>query len=90
MMSLKKMYIMQSKNIEDKIRYITNLAPKTTLNVKTNEVKGEIPNTTNLVTNAPFNAKINEVKGEIPNTINLTTTSALLLFLKIKYLVLVI
>ena len=66
------------------------MAPKTTLNVKTNEVKGEIPNTTNLVTNASLNAKKNEVKGEIPNTINLATASALLLFLKIKYLVLVI
>ena len=32
------------KNIEDKIHDITNLASKTTLNAKTNEVKGEIPN----------------------------------------------
>ena len=53
-------------------------------------VKGEIPNTTNLATNASLNAKINELKGEIPNIINLATTSALLLFLKIKNLVLVI
>ena len=31
------------KNIEDKIPNITKLATKTTLNPKTNEVKGEIP-----------------------------------------------
>ena len=37
------------KNNEDKILAdITNLATKTTLNAKTNEVKGEIPSITDL------------------------------------------
>ena len=50
---------------------ITNLATKTTLNAKINEVKGEIPNITNLATNAFLNAKISEVSGKIPNITNL-------------------
>ena len=35
------------KNIEDKIPDITNLATKTILNGKINEVKAEIPSITN-------------------------------------------
>ena len=53
-----------------------NLATKTTLNAKVNEVKGVIPNITNFTANASVNAKINEVEGKIPN-INLATTSSL-------------
>ena len=41
---------MLKKNIEDKIPDITNLATKTTLNAKINEVKAEIPSITNLAT----------------------------------------
>ena len=52
-------------------------------------IEDEIPDVTNLVANASLNAKINEVKGEIPTITNLTTTATLLL-LKIKYLMLVI
>ena len=52
------------KNNEDKILAdITNLATKTTLNAKTNEVKGEIPSTTHLGTNASLNGKTNEING---------------------------
>ena len=36
--------------IEDDIPYITTLAPKTTLNTKTNEVKGKTPNIANIAT----------------------------------------
>ena len=66
------------KNNEDKILAdITNLATKTTLNAKTNEVKGEIPITTHLGTNASLNGKTNEIKGWIRNITNLATTSGL-------------
>ena len=44
-----------------------NLATKTTLNSKINEVKGVIPNITNFAANASLSAKINEVEGKIPN-----------------------
>ena len=76
---VQKRYIMLRKiNIEGKIRDITNLlATKTTLNAKTNEVKGERPYITNLATTAALNAKTNEVKGKIPNIINLASTTAL-------------
>ena len=40
---------------------MTNLATKTTLNAKINEVKGEIPNITNLVTD--FDNKIKKVSS---------------------------
>ena len=46
-----------------------------------------MPDITNLATKATLNAKINEVKGEIASIINLATTTALLLRLKIKYLI---
>ena len=38
------------KNVEDKMPDITNVATKTTLNAKINEIKGEIPSVTNLAT----------------------------------------
>ena len=66
------------KNNEDKIPAdITNLATKTTLNAKINEVKGEIPSTTHLGTNASLNGKTNEIKGWTRNITNLATTSGL-------------
>ena len=61
----------------DKITDITNLATKSTFNVKINEVKGEIPSITNLATTAAVKAKINEVKDKISNTTNLASTTAL-------------
>ena len=71
MMLLKRMNITDIKNIEDKIPDITNLAIKTTLNVKINEVKGEIPSITNLATTAPVIAG----KNKIPNVGNLVKTA---------------
>ena len=65
------------KNIEDKIRDITNLATNASLNAKINELKGEIPSITNLATTTALNAKINDVKGEIPNITNLAITNGL-------------
>ena len=46
---------------------ITNLAAKTTLNAKINEVKGEIPSITNLATTTALTA----VENKIPNVSNL-------------------
>ena len=48
----KDIYSAKSKNIEDKIPDITNLATNTTLNDKINKVKNEIPTITNLATTA--------------------------------------
>ena len=63
----KDVYNAKTKNIEDKIPDITNLAASTTLNAKINEVKGEIPSITNLATTTVFTA----VKNKIPNVSNL-------------------
>ena len=71
------MVFLQKIYIEDKIPDIINLATKTTLNAKINEVKGEIPSSTNLATTAALNAKIIEVKSKIPNIANLASTTAL-------------
>ena len=61
-MSLKKdVYYDKIKNIEDKIPDITNLATKTSLNAKTNQVKGEISSITNLATKAAYNAVENKI-----------------------------
>ena len=72
--------------MEDKIPDITNVATKTTLHAKINEVKDDMPNITNLAANASLNAIINEVKGKILTWLLLV----FLLLLKIKYPVLVI
>ena len=71
----KDVYHAKIKNIEDKIRDITNLATWATLNPKINEIKGEISNVTNLALNVSLNAKINDAKGEIANITNLATTN---------------
>ena len=56
------MYAMlREKNIEDKIRGITNVTTLTTLNVKVNEVKGEIPNITNWATKTALNVVENKI-----------------------------
>ena len=44
MKKLKNEYNTKIKSIEDKISDITNLATKTNLNAKINEVKNDIPN----------------------------------------------
>ena len=51
--------MLRSKNIENKIPDISNLAIKITFYSKINEVKGEIPNINNLATNASLNSKKN-------------------------------
>ena len=66
-MLLKKMYIMLKKNIEDKILGITNLATKTTLNAKINEVKGKTASITNLASTTALTA----VENKIANVSNL-------------------
>ena len=50
MMLLKNVYNAKTKNIEEKIHDITNLATNTTLNAKVNEVKNKIPSITSLAT----------------------------------------
>ena len=66
----------QTKDIEDKIPDITNLATNATHNNKINEVKGTIPRTTNIARTTALNAKINEIKGKMPSINNLATTNA--------------
>ena len=67
-MTLKKMYIMiRLKNIEDKIRNITNLVTNTFPIAKINEFKVEIPSITNLNTTAALIT----VENKLPNVSNL-------------------
>ena len=58
---------MLKKNIEDKIPDITNLATKTTLNAKINEVKRKTASITNLATTTALTA----VENKIANVSNL-------------------
>ena len=67
MFSLKKIYIMQIKNVEEKIPDITNLATNACLNAKIMEVIGEILNVTNLASATALTA----VEHEISNVSNL-------------------
>ena len=60
-------YNAKTKNIEDKIPDITNLATNTTLYTKMNEVKGEIPSITNLATTAALTT----AENKIPNVSDL-------------------
>ena len=59
----KDWYKAKIKNTEEKIlgTDITNLATKTTLNAKINEVKGEIANITNIATTAALTAVENKI-----------------------------
>ena len=78
------MYAMlREKNIEDKIRGITNVTTLTTLNVKVNEVKGEIPNITNWATKTALNV----VENKIASVSNLVKKNWLLTKLKKKLLI---
>ena len=63
----KDLYSAYTKDIEDKIPDITNLATKTTLNSEINEVNGEITNITNLDTTSSLTA----VENIIPSVSNL-------------------
>ena len=80
MLLKKDVYNAKIKTIEDKMSDITNLATKTTLNAKRNEVKAEIPGINNLATNAvenkipnvsklvkrnDYNTKVNEIEKKI-------------------------
>ena len=49
------------KNIQDKIPNITNLATKTILNTKTNEIKTEIPSINDLATTSALTAVENKI-----------------------------
>ena len=60
-------YTAKIKNIENKIPDITNLAAKTILNTKVNEVRTEISSITGLATTSALTA----VKNKIPNVSNL-------------------
>ena len=55
----KDIYNAKTKNIENKIPDITNLAISAFINAKINEVAGEIASINNLATNASLNAKRN-------------------------------
>ena len=63
----KDVFNTKTKNIEEKIPDNTDLATKTTLNAKINEVKGEAPSVTNLTTATALAA----VENKIPNVSNL-------------------
>ena len=85
-MLLKNVHNAKIKNYEDKILDITtNLAAKTTLNGKINEVKGEIPSISNLATTTALIA----VENKITNVSNLfkklTTTQKVVKLKKKKY-----
>ena len=56
------MYNAKTKNIEDEISDISNLATNTIPDAKINEIKSKILSITNLSTTA-INAEINEVKN---------------------------
>ena len=60
MVLLKKMY---TKNVEDKIPFITGLATNASQNAEINEVKIEIHSITNLTTTAALTT----VENKIPN-----------------------
>ena len=60
-------YDSRTKNIEDKIPDISNLATKSNLNTKINEVKNEIPSITGLATTSALTA----VENKIPSISNL-------------------
>ena len=80
------------QNIEDEIPDITKLATTAALNAKINQVKNEMLGISNLATATALNAKINEVKNKVLNITKLAINYyiKLLLFLKIKCLMLVI
>ena len=59
----KDVYNDKTKDIEDKIPDITNLATNSSLNTKINEVKGEIPSITNLATTAALIAVENKISN---------------------------
>ena len=66
-------YDAKIKYIEDKISGISNLASKSNLNTKINEVKFEIPNIAGLATTSA----LTEVENKIPSTSNLVKKNRL-------------
>ena len=66
-------YDARIKNIEDKIPNISNLATKSNLNTKINEVKNEISSTTGLATTAVLTA----VENKIPSISSLVKKNRL-------------
>ena len=67
---LKDAYNAKIKIIEDKIPDITNLATKTNLHVKINEVKAETSSMNNLATTTTTTTALTAVENEIPNVSN--------------------
>ena len=63
----KYVYNAKTKNIEDKIPDITNLATNASVNAKINEVNGEIPSITNLA----IIAALTPVENKIPTVVKL-------------------
>ena len=70
----KDVYYVKIKDIENRKRYITDIATNTTLNAKIIAVKIDIAK---LATNTALNAKINEVKNKIPYITILATSTDL-------------
>ena len=65
--------MLKIKNIEDKIPDITNLAIKTALNAKINDVKGEISSINNLITVVLITTALTANENKIPNLSNSVT-----------------
>ena len=63
---------------------ITNLATKTTLSPKINEVKGEIPNNTKLAATSALTAAKNEIPS-VSNLVKKLTTTQNLIKMKKNY-----
>ena len=70
----KDVYYVKIKDIENRKRYITDIATNTTLNAKIIAVKIDIAK---LATNTALNAKINEVKNKMPYITSLATSTDL-------------
>ena len=64
----KDAYNSKIKNIEYKIRDITNLATNTSLNAKIDEIKGKIPGITNLASTTALTATENKI-GNVSNLV---------------------
>ena len=67
----KNVYIAKIKNIEDKIGDITNLATKSRLYAKMNDLKGEIVNITLRYFNLGTKASLTAVANKTPSVSNL-------------------
>ena len=87
-------YNAKIKNVEDKIRAITNLATNTAFNSKTNEGKiNEVTDKISSITNLSTTTVLTDVKNIIPDVSNLVKNNEYnkkLMKLKIKLLLIII